>query len=631
MRPRLPAIDASGRRYYRLRLAIIAGVVLLLVFGIVARLAWLQVVQGSYYSALARGNRIRIVPIAPTRGLIFDRNGRVLAENVPTFELTLTPGQVRDIPATLERLDELVGLSRDDISDFRHLRETKKNFQPIPVKTDLTPQELARFSVNRQDFPGVDVHATLKRHYPSAAVAAPVVGYVGLISQENLARLDADEYRASAHVGKTGVEWQYEKLLHGKVGYAKVEVNVRGRRIRVLDTHPPEHGKNLYLTIDTRLQQIAYRALGRHAGAVVAIQPQTGAVLCLVSKPGYDPNAFVNGISRAAYQKLLNDPQDPLVNRAIAGRYAPGSTIKPFIGMAGLEYGVLTPTTTVYSGPTFRLPNYSHVFHDWNPYQSDYETLATAIVGSVDTFFYQLAQKLGIRRMHDFLAEFGFGKQPPIDLPGASAGVNPSPAWKMRTLGEPWYRGETINNGIGQGYMLVTPLQLAMATAAVAMHGKLMRPHVLMKTVDPATGHSRKVEPQMLRRITLPESSYWSYIVHAMHGVIADPDGTAHSLADQFKYPAAGKTGSAQVVSVYHGSDTELSEIPYEERVNGLFIAFAPVEHPQIAVAVVVQHGGVGAHSAAPIARAIVSTWLAKHPPQIKPPRVVESDVSPPD
>ncbi|MDN5865663.1 MAG: penicillin-binding protein 2 [Gammaproteobacteria bacterium] len=628
MSAKLPPIDKTGRRHYALRLVIVAIVALLFGLGIAARLAWLQVAEGSHYSALARGNRIRVVPIAPTRGLIFDRNGKVLAENIPMYELTLTPDQVPEIGTTIKRLDKLIGLSADDIQDFHHLRETKKSFQPVPIKTDLTPQEVARFAVHRQHFPGVALHATLKRHYPAGAIGAAVAGYVGLISEEDLKNLDPDEYRASAHVGKTGVEFEYEKLLHGEVGFAKVEVNAQGRRIRILETHPPKGGKNIHLTIDTRLQEIAYRALGSHAGAVVAIQPQTGAVLCLVSKPGYDPNEFVNGISQAAYSRILSNPDDPLINRAIAGRYAPGSTIKPFIGMAALEYGVLTPATTIYAGPTFRLPNYSHVFHDWNPYQNSYETLATAITGSVDTFFYQVAQELGIRKMHDFLYQFGFGREPPIDLPGARAGVNPSPKWKMRVLGKPWYRGETINNGIGQGYMLVTPLQLAMATAAISMHGELMRPHVLEKAVNPATGTVMKAKPRQLNQVTLPDPGYWNYIIHAMHEVIASPDGTAHGIAGKLDYPAAGKTGSAQVVSEYHGEELELSEIPYEERVNGLFIAFAPIEHPQIAVAVIVQHGGVGAHSAAPIARAIISTWLDQHPPGTRQPQRTTPDVS---
>jgi penicillin-binding protein 2 len=616
MTPPLPLPDKPGRKQYARRLAIVAIVAALLGLGIAAHLLRLQVIEGSHYSALARGNRVRVLPIAPTRGLIYDRNGRLLAENVPTFELTLTPDQVSDFKATIKGLNKLVGLTPDDIEAFKNLRKTKKSFQPVPIKTDLTRDELARFSVERQNFPGVNIHATLKRHYPTNTDTASVVGYVGLISRKDLKRLNSEAYRASAHVGKTGAEYEYEKTLHGKMGYAKVEVNARGRQLRVLDTNPPVTGKDIKLTIDTRLQQIAYHALGTHAGAVVAIQPATGAILALVSKPGYDPNAFVNGISRAAYRKLLENPDDPLINRAIAGRFAPGSTIKPFIGMAGLHYGVLTPTSTLYAGPTFRLPHYSHVFHDWNPYQNGQETLSSAITRSIDTFFYEVAQKLGIDKMHDFLGQFGFGKKPPIDLPGARAGVNPSPAWKRRTLGKPWYPGETINNGIGQGYMLVTPLQLAMATAAIPMHGKLMRPHILESVDDPVTGIREVYKPEELNQIKLPDPNDWDYVVHAMHEVIANPHGTGHRLAGKLKYPAAGKTGSAQVVSIYHPESMQLKDIPYRHRVNGLFIAFAPLKHPEIAVAAIVQHGGVGAHSAAPIARALISTWLAKHPPQ---------------
>ncbi|MGH8274523.1 MAG: penicillin-binding transpeptidase domain-containing protein, partial [Gammaproteobacteria bacterium] len=329
-----------------------------------------------------------------------------------------------------------------------------------------------------------------------------------------------------------------------------------------------------------------------------------------------DPNLFVNGISHKVYRALLAEPNNPLVNRAIAGRYAPGSTIKPFIGLAALYYGVLTPTTTLFAGPTFTLPHYSHVFHNWDPYQNGYQTLAGAIKRSTDTFFYAVAEQLGIHKIHATLARFGFGKVPPVDIPGALAGVNPSPAWKQRTQGHGWYPGNTVNEGIGQGYLLATPLQLASATAAIAAHGKRMRPHILEASVNSTTGKLTRVKPDLLHTVKLPDPSYWNYIVNAMHQVIASPRGTAHSIAAGLKYPMAGKTGSAQVVSIYHAATVKEKNIPFEHRVNGLFIAFSPLVHPEIAVAVVVQHGGEGAHSAAPIARAIITTWLKKHPPK---------------
>ncbi|MGH8272813.1 MAG: penicillin-binding protein 2, partial [Gammaproteobacteria bacterium] len=404
MPARLPPLGGPGHERFAHRLMIVVIIAVLLGLGLVARLAWLQILENSHYAALARGNRIRVVPIAPTRGLIYDRNGRVLAKNIPTYELTLTPDQTPSIGKTLKRLNSLVGLTPKDIANFQHLRATKKSFQPVLIKSDLTPKELARFAVRRQNFPGVNVHATLKRYYPKETDAADVVGYVGLISLKDLQRLNPKEYRASAHVGKTGVEREYEQRLHGKIGYSQVEVNATGRQIQVLETHPPQPGEDIYLTIDTRLQQIATRALGEQAGAVVAIQPDTGAVLCMASNPGYDPNLFVNGISHKAYRALLAEPNNPLVNRAIAGRYAPGSTIKPFIGLAALYYGVLTPTTTLFAGPTFTLPHYSHVFHNWDPYQNGYQTLAGAIKRSTDTFFYAVAEQLGIHKIHATLA-----------------------------------------------------------------------------------------------------------------------------------------------------------------------------------------------------------------------------------
>lgn len=598
------------QRHFRRRLALIAIIAALLGGALVARMIWLQLIEASHYTALARGNRIRVLPIAPTRGLIYDRNGTVLAENVPTYELAVTPDQVTDLKATLRRLTPLVGLDPEDLANFEHLRKLKKPFQPIPLKTDLTQSELARFAVNRQDFPGVDVRATLKRHYPTGTDAAAVVGYVGLLSARDLRRLDTDEYRASAHVGKTGAEWQYEKLLHGRIGYRQVEVNANGRILRTVSTTPPVPGRNLYLTIDDRLQQAAYKALKGQPGAVVAIEPDTGAILCLVSSPGYNPNLFVNGISSKAYHELLDQPQHPLVDRALRGRYAPGSTIKPFIGLAALKWGIVTPTSTVFAGPTFTLPNYSHIYHNWNPYQKGDQTLTQAITESTDTFFYKIADELGIDRIHRFLDRFGFGERPPIDLPGALAGINPSPAWKMRTRGKPWYRGETINIGIGQGYFQVTPLQLAWATATLADHGQRMRPHVLAATLDPATNTRTTTIPQSLGKIGLPESSYWTYMLHAMHEVIVNPRGTAHRIAGGLNYAMAGKTGTAQVTSVYHSDFAPEQNIPWKLRDNALFIALAPVRKPSIAVAVVVEHGGGGASAAAPIARKVIDAWM---------------------
>lgn len=600
----------GGRERYTRRLIFVSIVAGLFGLSLIARLAWLQISQAPYYTALARGNRIRVLPIAPTRGLIYDRNGRVLAENVPTYELTLTPDQAGDLAATLAQLGKIIPLSKQDLDNFHRLRATKQPFQPIPVKTDLTRQELARFAVNRQSFPGVDIEATLKRYYPANTDAEAAVGYVGLLSPADLSRLDPSEYSASSRVGKTGVEWEYEQLLHGKVGYEKVEVNAAGRTVRVLSRKAPKPGDDIYLTIDDRLQKVAFRALGDQVGAVVAIEPYTGAILCLVSKPTFNPNIFVSGISLGAYQTLLARPGDPLFNRALRGRYAPGSTIKPFLGLAALHYGVLTPSSTYFAGPTFRLPNYSHIFHNWDPYQNGYETLAQALVRSTDTFFYQLADKLGIERMHAYLSRFGFGKKPPIDLPNALPGVNPSPQWKKRTYQKPWYQGQTIINGIGQGYLLVTPLQLAWATATLAARGHRYAPHVLLGVKNPATNRRLITENDPLSPIVLPSRGDWTYVINALRQVIESPNGTAHSIAEGLDFTMAGKTGTAQVTSIYHSDFANENDIPPAQRDNGLFIAFAPVDKPQIAVAVVVEHGGSGGRAAAPIARKVVSAWL---------------------
>ncbi len=604
-----PPFGTHRQRYSR-RLVTVGIFAALLGAGLAVRLAWLQVAQAPRYAALARGNRIRVMPLAPTRGLIYDRNGTVLAENVPTYELSLIPDQVGNVATTLKRLGHILTLTPENLEDFRRLRAAKPPFQSIPVKTDLTPREVARFAVNRQKFPGVDVHAALKRYYPAGTDAAAVVGYVGLISAADLRRLDPSQYSASSHVGKTGVEREYEQILHGQVGYQKVEVNAAGRVVRKLSVTPPHPGANLYLTIDDRLQRTASDALGDQRGAVVAVNPQNGAILCLVSKPSFNPNLFVNGISTSAYHALLHGSGQPLVDRALRGRYAPGSTIKPFLGLAGLYYGVLTPTSTIYAGPTFTLPNYSHVFHNWDPYQNGPQTLEQAIIHSTDTFFYQLAERLGIGHMHAFLARFGFGKVPPVDLPGALAGVNPSPAWKERVLGKPWYLGQTIIDGIGQGYLQVTPMQLAWATATLAAHGRRYQPHVLQAISDGATGKPEDVPPDPLGSITLPEPADWNYISNAMREVITNPAGTAHGIDKGLNYPMAGKTGTAQVTSIYHSDFAKERNIPLAERDNALFIAFAPIKHPTIAVAVVVEHGGGGASAAAPIARRVIDAWM---------------------
>lgn len=605
-----PLNSRANKILFVRRLVILAGITLALLAVIVWRMVNLQLLESTHYAALAKGNRVRIEPIAPTRGLIFDRNGKILAENSPTYELTIIPDQVRHLKKTIARLKPLVQLTQTDIRNFNRLRPTKRPFQPIPIKADLTQKQLARFAVNRQRFPGVDVKAALKRYYPPGTDAVRVVGYVGMLSAKDLKHLNASQYSASSHVGKSGVEYQYETLLHGKVGYRKVEVNAQGRTLRTLSVTPPKPGDNLYLTIDDRLQRIAFKALGKQRGAVVAINPQNGNLLCMVSRPSYNPNAFVNGISQRAYDSLLHEKGHPLVNRALRGRYAPGSTIKPFLGIAALYYGVIKPTSTIFSGPTFKLPHYSHVFHNWDPYQDGPATLEQAIVRSIDTFFYKLAEAMGIKRMHAFLKRFGFGEKPPIDIPGAVAGVNPSPAWKQRTFGKPWYLGQTIINGIGQGYLQVTPLQLAWAVATLADHGKRHMPHVLAATENPKTGKTTPLKWNPLPPITLHSPSDWNYVIHAMHEVIASPAGTGHGIDRGLTYQMAGKTGTAQVTSVYHSDFSPEKNIPYAKRDNALFIAFAPIKHPTIAVAVVVEHGGGGASAAAPITRKVIDAWM---------------------
>lgn len=590
--------DAQARGLI-LRRAFIAGIFCFLLLGVlVARVVWLQVTSHERYASLAEQNRTRIEPIPPARGLIYDRNGVVLADNAPAFQVELIPEQVPDMASTLRHLARLLALDEDDLARFYKTLEASRPFDAIPLKLDLSEAEVARLAIERPRLPGVQVQARLRRIYPQGAEVAHVVGYVGRINERDLERIDRDAYRSTVYIGKTGLERFYEERLHGKVGYRKLEVDAYGRTLRVLEEVPATPGEDLHLSLDLRLQRVAEAALGDFLGAVVALDPRNGEVLAFVSRPSFDPNPFVNGIRSGEYKALLENPDRPLFNRALAAAYPPGSTIKPLMGLAGLEHGLITPETRMFAGPYYQLPNDSHRYRDWKKGGHGWVDLDRAIAQSSDVYFYDLAYRLGIDRMHDFLTRFGLGRPTGIDLPGEASGVVPSRAWKREVKGQSWYPGETVIAGIGQGYMLATPLQLAQMTATLANRGRPVRPHL-----------SQDAAPQPLEPITLHKEAHWDAVLAGMDHVVNSDYGTARVLRGA-PYRMAGKSGTAQVFSVKQSETYDEEKLARKLHDHAVFIGFAPLDAPRIAVAAFVENGQHGSSTAGPIVRRVMDAWL---------------------
>lgn len=586
---------------------VFALVVLCVLLG---RFAWLQVVEHRDYLTRSEDNRLRLQPITPSRGLIFDRSGRLLADNVPAYRLELVPERVADLDSTLTALSALLPIASDDIVRFRELRAVRRRFQSIPLKFRLSESEVAAFAVRRHLFPGVDVVPYLTRHYPRGASFAHVVGYVGRVDARDRERLDLSRYAATSHVGKTGIERYYEDLLHGEAGYERVETNAEGRVLRVVDRQAPQPGRHLFLTLDSELQEAAEEAFAGRNGSAVAIDPRNGEVLLLLSMPGFDPNAFVNGIGRAEYAALLSSVHRPLFNRALQGGYEPGSTLKPFLGLAGLELGLRSAGDTVLSVGEFRLPGQQQGFRDWRRGGHGRVDLRESLAQSVNTYFYSLAADMGVDRMGEYMSKFGFGAPVGIDLLGEGSGVLPSREWKRRQLNQPWYPGETVIAGIGQGFWVVTPLQLAAATAILAGGGARAQVHLLQSIQE---GFNEALAEPVLAPIERnldPNPAHWELVRDGMVAVMHGPTGTARAVGDGSPYRIAGKTGTAQRVS---RRDEEYNEddVPEHRRHQALFIAFAPAEDPRIAVAVVVEAGSSGSRTAAPVARRILDVWLS--------------------
>lgn len=593
-------------RIFGARLSAVAVLLLALVGLLFVRLVYLQVVKHPHFTTLAQANRIRPLPIPPVRGQILDRHGTVLAHSFPVYTLEIIPEQVDDMPTLLEELAKLVRLTEGDLKQFRKQLRERPRFEQLTLRTHLTPEEAARVAVRRPFLNGVEIEARLQRHYPLGGLAVHAIGYVGRISESDLERLDRSAYRGMHHIGKLGVEAAYEQPLLGRVGFEKVETNAHGRALRNIERIDPRAGEHLVLHLDAGLQKIAEEALGSRRGAVVAIEPKTGAVLAFASTPTYDPNPFVNGIEAEAYRRLLEDPDKPLVNRALNGLYAPGSTIKVFLGLAALEHGApLDPAQPIFCSGGFRLAGSRHVFRDWKRAGHGMVSLHEAIVQSCDVYFYQLATRLGPDAMKGALTAFGFGRKTGIDIPGESEGLVPSPAWKQQR-GQPWFPGETVVMGIGQGPIQVTPLQLASAVSALANHGVRMKPRLVAATVNPKTGERRPIRPEAWPPVPIRDASHLDALIRYMTDVVHTPKGTAYGIGWNAPYKIAGKTGTAQVKSLGQGDTYNEKLTPERLRDHALFIAFAPVEDPQVAVAVVVENGGHGSSAAAPIARRLM-------------------------
>lgn len=589
--------------------AIIAGLLVLLAMtALIWRMVQLQIVDHEHFTTLSRENRVKVLPLPPTRGLIYDRKGLLLAQNRPAYSLEITPEQVDDLQQTLAELAKVIAIGEEDLDRFWQLKKRKRRFDSVPIRVDLSQDETAQFAVHRHRFPGVEIKAQLLRHYPHDAKTAHVLGYVGRISQRDIEQIDVSNYAGTSHIGKNGVEQTYESALHGEVGLEQVEVNAAGRNVRTLEQTPPQPGVDVHLHLDVALQEVAMKAFADNNGAVVAINPKNGGVLAFVSQPGYDPNLFVEGISRKNYSALQEDENRPLYNRALRGQYPPGSTVKPFMGLAGLERGAIQYDSSVYCPGFFQLPGNTHRYRDWKKTGHGPMDLKSSIVQSCDVFFYKLAYELGIDQLHEYLSQFGFGDRTGIDLTGESTGLLPSREWKRRARRQPWYPGETLIMGIGQGYFLTTPLQLAAATAAIANNGVFFTPHVVDYLRDKDSGEITPIPPSA-HRIPIGFQQNWDDVHAGMADVVEGARGTAKSIRSE-RYRIAGKTGTAQVFTV--GQDEEYDEETLEKKLrdHALFVAYAPVDDPQIAVAVVVENGGHGGSVAAPIARAIMDAYL---------------------
>jgi penicillin-binding protein 2 len=597
---------------------------LILIGVLVARLIQLQIVDYDTYRTRSDENRIQVQPLAPPRGLIKDRHGELLAENRPVSSLALVAERIGDLEELLVELEPLVDISEEDLENYeKRFKRRRRPYEPVTLRDALSENEVASLAVNRHRLPGVEVRTELKRHYPYGSVMAHAVGSVRRVTEDDLKRLDPVNYSATEFVGRRGVERYYEGSLHGAVGYQRVETNAHGRILQVLDIQPPNTGQDITLHLDSRLQISATAALGERRGAIVALDPKTGGVLALVSNPGYDPNLFVTGFSGEQYQEMIDSLRTPLFNRAVNGQYSPGSTFKPVVGLAGIANGVMTWEEELEDPGWFKLPNQDRIYRDWSWRPGNYGgqgtvTLKKAIYRSSNVFFYDLATRLSIEQLGAFAAQFGIGRQLAVDVADASSGLMPDPIWKRGAKGEVWYPGDNVNLGIGQGDLLVTPLQLATMATVIANRGRVVRPRML-KLGDDMVAPVEFDPPRPLPDVVGPSADDWEQMVSAMKAVVHrgnqkfGENGTAWAYIGQNfpeHFQMAGKSGTAQVVEIRQGEEYDEEELDEYSRKHAWFIAFAPIDEPSIALAVLVENGGGGSSVAGPVAREVIESYL---------------------
>lgn len=607
------------RRLFEQRSIVIVVLMGILSALLLGRLIWLQVVRYEHYTQLSQGNRVRVEPLPAARGVIYDRSGQVLADNQPTYQLELVPEEVRDLGVTLEGLARIGLIEFANINDLKKQIRSRRSFESVPVRLRLNDEEIAKFAVNRFRFPGVDIQPRLARNYPLGEIAVHALGYVGAISEADLEKIDREAYAGTRTIGKLGVESAFENDLRGENGRREILVNARGRPIdnlealeRELVFRPGRSGQDVFLTLDLNLQNAAEQAMANRRGALIALDPNNGDVLALVSHPGFDPNLFARGLSSQEFAALNSDPDRPLFNRALRGTYPPGSTIKPVVALAGLEYDLIDPQDTYYCIGYFMLPGSSRRFRDWQRRGHGTVNMQSAISRSCDPYFYSLADRLGVDRLHEFLGQFGLKAASGIDIGGERAGILPSRDWKraaFRTRQEQvWFPGETVIFGIGQGYMTSSPLQLAQMTATLATRGKPWRPRLVAAVRDPVTGERRTLAPESLPEVQLKDDLFWEVAVDGMRAVMEG--GTATRSARGAKYSIAGKTGTSQVVAIAQGEEYDADALDERLRDHAWFVAFAPIEQPRIVIVVLIENGGSGSGVAAPVAREVMDAYL---------------------
>jgi len=605
--------------HFQRRLTVAAALIVLAFAGLFARFFYLQVIEHRHFQTLAESNRIAIVPIAPNRGVITDRNGIVLAQSYSAYTLEVTPSRVRNLEETIDELAKVVEIQPRDRKRFKRLLDETKNFESLPLRTRLSDEEVARFAVNRYRFPGVEIKARLFRQYPFGEIASHVIGYIGRINDRDVERIDewnqTANYKGSDYIGKVGLELSYERELHGTTGFEEVEVDAGGRAVRTLSRTPPISGNNLRLSLDIKLQQAAEAAFADRRGALVALDPATGDVLAFVSRPGFDPNLFVEGIDPANWDALNNSPDKPLLNRPLRGAYPPGSTIKPFLALSALTSGKRTATQQIFDPGFYQLAGSAHRFRDDKPGGHGYVDMTKSIIVSCDTYYYMLAGDSDIDVTHDFLSQFGFGQETGIDIEGELPGVLPSREWKRQRFSgknyreehRKWYLGDSISAGIGQGYNAFTPVQQAVAIATIANDGVAFRPHLVHSVENARTGELREFMPEETHRVAV-KPEYLAVIKNALIGVARE--GTSARAFVGAKYVSAGKTGTAQLFSLKEGEKYQTGRVDERLRDHAWYLAYAPADQPRIALAVLVENGGFGAQAAAPVARAVFDYYL---------------------